>query len=564
MALSNFGKSALRVTKNYSKGYSHTQIKTRNATCNDPWPPSGKEMFELSQMSYRQEDFVDIMEVIDKRLNDKGKNWRHVFKASNLPIHTNCAMPRDCTIHPSGPVSVTVKSLRVKSLVVLDYLLHSGSENVILYCEDNIYVIKTLREFQYIDDYGRDQGANVRQKAKDITNLLLDRRRLAQERTARARMRDRLLGRPWTDSEDEEDDDDGLAAYRRPVARPREQNGIDRQQARQKEDEENLRRAIEESKKSANALATAEDRDVQRAIELSKEEEERRKRLIALAERGVFDDTDFVGLTAPLIDFDGPEQTNAIQPQFTSVQPQYTAVQPQYTSIQPQYTSYNPYLQQAQQEALQQEYARQQAEFARQQMEAQSAAAAQQLLLQQQQQEQPRPLVPQATAFGSNNPFAPSPPPSPTIPQRPITSPPRDAPVPFTLTGTYEGRRPATATVTAREIESSREGRERAPLRPYSTGAEPRRRADEDERLANLFAGHADDGVDTFGNVGQLRYGGTDFGRLAAQRTGVGASAHADEPAETEMERNPFLNERERGRSAPGTVTRASGDLIDL
>ena len=54
MALSNFGKSALRVTKNYSKGYSHTQIKTRNATCNDPWPPSGKEMFELSQLSYRQ------------------------------------------------------------------------------------------------------------------------------------------------------------------------------------------------------------------------------------------------------------------------------------------------------------------------------------------------------------------------------------------------------------------------------------------------------------------------------------------------------------------------------
>ncbi len=23
---------------------------------------------------------MEIMEVIDKRLNDKGKNWRHVFK----------------------------------------------------------------------------------------------------------------------------------------------------------------------------------------------------------------------------------------------------------------------------------------------------------------------------------------------------------------------------------------------------------------------------------------------------------------------------------------------------
>ena len=181
---------------------------------------------------------------------------------------------------------------------MLDYLLHSGSENVILYCEDNLYVIKTLREFQYVDDYGRDQGANVRQKAKDITNLLLDRRRLFQERTARARMRDRMLGRPSIDTdEDDEDDDgedgDGLARYRRPRAQNAE-NGVDRQRQRQHEEEENLRKAIEESKKSANALATAEERDVQRAIELSKEEEERRKRLVALAERGVFDDTDFV------------------------------------------------------------------------------------------------------------------------------------------------------------------------------------------------------------------------------------------------------------------------------
>lgn len=26
------------------------------------------------------QDFLEIMDMIDKRLNDKGKNWRHVFK----------------------------------------------------------------------------------------------------------------------------------------------------------------------------------------------------------------------------------------------------------------------------------------------------------------------------------------------------------------------------------------------------------------------------------------------------------------------------------------------------
>lgn len=63
---------------------------------------------------------------MDKRLNDKGKNWRHVFK----------------------------------TLTLLDYLLHAGSENVVIYFRDNIYIVKTLKEFQYVDDYGKDQGAN--------------------------------------------------------------------------------------------------------------------------------------------------------------------------------------------------------------------------------------------------------------------------------------------------------------------------------------------------------------------------------------------------------------------
>ena len=37
--------------------------------------------FVLLNLSHRN-DFVEIMEMLDKRLNDKGKNWRHVFKAS--------------------------------------------------------------------------------------------------------------------------------------------------------------------------------------------------------------------------------------------------------------------------------------------------------------------------------------------------------------------------------------------------------------------------------------------------------------------------------------------------
>jgi hypothetical protein len=70
--------------------------------------------------------FYEIVDILDKRLNDKGKNWRHVLK----------------------------------SLKVLDYCLHEGSELVVTWAQKNIYIIKTLREFQHIDENGRDVGQN--------------------------------------------------------------------------------------------------------------------------------------------------------------------------------------------------------------------------------------------------------------------------------------------------------------------------------------------------------------------------------------------------------------------
>ena len=117
--------------------------------------------------------------MLDKRLNDKGKNWRHVFKVLSSRL--------------SGYID-RVYEFNLQSLTVLDYLLHAGSENVVIYFKDNLYIIKTLKEFQYLDEEGKDQGANVRQKAKDISNLLQDESRLRQERRSRAHMRDRMTG----------------------------------------------------------------------------------------------------------------------------------------------------------------------------------------------------------------------------------------------------------------------------------------------------------------------------------------------------------------------------------
>lgn len=171
-----------------------------------------------------------------------------------------------------------------QSLVVLDYLLHSGSENVILYCRENLYEIKTLREFQYIDDEGHDQGVNVRHKAADVVNLLSDMGRLFEERKVRSNMRDRMIGRNSADTDPGLDEPRPYRARQRPLP-----DGLDR--VVDQEDEE-LQRAIEESKRSASQEPhTAEDEDLAKALKLSEEEEERRKRMVESNATALFTDS---------------------------------------------------------------------------------------------------------------------------------------------------------------------------------------------------------------------------------------------------------------------------------
>lgn len=73
-----------------------SQIKVREATSNDPWGPSSTLMSEVADLTYNVVAFTEIMQMIWKRLNDHGRNWRHVYKA----------------------------------LVLLEYLIKTGSEKV--------------------------------------------------------------------------------------------------------------------------------------------------------------------------------------------------------------------------------------------------------------------------------------------------------------------------------------------------------------------------------------------------------------------------------------------------
>lgn len=144
--------------KNIVNNYSEAEIKVREATSNDPWGPSSSLMTEIADLTYNVVAFSEIMSMVWKRLNDHGKNWRHVYKA----------------------------------LTLLDYLIKTGSERVAQQCRENIFAIQTLKDFQYIDRDGKDQGINVREKSKQLVALLKDEERLKVERVQALKTKERM------------------------------------------------------------------------------------------------------------------------------------------------------------------------------------------------------------------------------------------------------------------------------------------------------------------------------------------------------------------------------------
>jgi epsin len=457
-----------------------------------------------------------------------------------------------------------------------------------------MYVVKTLKEFQYVDEDGKDQGANVRQKAKDITNLLQDESRLRQERRARAHMRDRMI-RGTSDDPGEFEDENRSRRLDSGSNPPT--NGLAGK--RPNRDEEELRKAIEESKKSlAQERVTAEQRDLERAIRMSQEEEDQRKKQVADSASSLFDDTN---QTYAFLFASVKNNPHTIRPSpslLLDPTPYAIGLQPQYTSmpqVQQQFTSFNPYQQQAQ-EAAQAEFLQQQQQFLLQQQQAQQQQQQQeeymrqqQLLQFQQQQHQQQTLFAaqqqqnlfapqqslqaQPTGFGyvlflvhllflyfiylldrTNNPFAPSS--SPSIPLSNQTQQRKPSPT-FNLQSTYEIHSPSqlsslsSSPAPSSHTPSNQQGNQGQ--RPIAV----KKKEDENESLAALFADR-EGGQDTFGNIGALRfvihsklpwskypffvyrYGYTDVGRsILANKTG---SSHNPFAQQQQSNEKPFFD----------------------
>ncbi|GJJ15516.1 hypothetical protein Clacol_009794 [Clathrus columnatus] len=125
-------KSYYNQAKNMVLNVSEMEAKVREATNDEPC-----------------QQFNEIMPCIYSRFVEKeARQWREIYKALQL----------------------------------LEYVIKHGSERVVDDARSHLSTIKMLRNFHYIDEKGKDQGINVRNRANEIASLLVDLDKIRAER----------------------------------------------------------------------------------------------------------------------------------------------------------------------------------------------------------------------------------------------------------------------------------------------------------------------------------------------------------------------------------------------
>lgn len=81
-----------------------------------------------------------------------------------------------------------------KALQLLEFLVKNGSERVIDDARSHLTLLKMLRQFHHIDQNGKDQGLNVRNRAKELGELLSDVERIRAERKKSRTTRNKYSG----------------------------------------------------------------------------------------------------------------------------------------------------------------------------------------------------------------------------------------------------------------------------------------------------------------------------------------------------------------------------------
>ncbi|OJD13005.1 hypothetical protein AJ78_06478 [Emergomyces pasteurianus Ep9510] len=134
-------KAGVRKVQNAVMNYTEMEAKVREATNNEPWGASSTLMQEIANATHSYQLLNEIMPMIYKRFTEKtAEEWRQIYKALQL----------------------------------LEFLIKNGSERVVDDARSHVSLLRMLRQFHYIDQNGKDQGINVRNRAQELAKLLSD------------------------------------------------------------------------------------------------------------------------------------------------------------------------------------------------------------------------------------------------------------------------------------------------------------------------------------------------------------------------------------------------------
>ncbi|KAH8813155.1 hypothetical protein F5884DRAFT_326297 [Xylogone sp. PMI_703] len=154
-------KAGVRKLQNAVMNYTEMEAKVREATNNEPWGCPTSVMQEIANGTYSYQLLNEIMPMIYKRFTEKSaEEWRQIYKALQL----------------------------------LEFLVKNGSERVVDDARSHISLLKMLRQFHFIDQNGKDQGVNVRNRAKELAELLSDVERIRAERKKSRATRNKYTG----------------------------------------------------------------------------------------------------------------------------------------------------------------------------------------------------------------------------------------------------------------------------------------------------------------------------------------------------------------------------------
>lgn len=146
---------------NVVMNYTETEAKVREATNDDAWGPTGAMMQELAQATFTYEQFPEVMSMLWKRmLQENKRNWRRTYK----------------------------------SLLLLNYLVRNGSERVVSSSREHIYDLRSLENYTCIDEFGKDQGINIRHKVRELIDFIQDDDKLRDERKKAKKNKDKYVG----------------------------------------------------------------------------------------------------------------------------------------------------------------------------------------------------------------------------------------------------------------------------------------------------------------------------------------------------------------------------------